>query len=53
VLPSTVGDGVLVLPLLYGALAAVAAGLTFLPEARAWTARPWTVGPPAPPYAGG
>jgi hypothetical protein len=53
VLPATVGDGVLVLPLLYGALAAVAAGLTFLPEARAWAARPRTVGPPAPPYAGG
>ena len=40
VLPSTVGNGALVVPLLYGALAAVAAGLTFARETRAWTARP-------------
>jgi hypothetical protein len=53
VLPATVGDGVLVLPLLYAAPAAVAAGLTFLPEARAWTERARPVGSPAPPYAGG
>jgi hypothetical protein len=46
--PPTVGAGVLVLPLLYGALAAVAAGLTFLPDARARTARP-----SGPPPAGG
>jgi hypothetical protein len=48
VVPPTVSGSVLVLPLLYGALAAVAAGLTFLPDARAWTARP-----PGPPVAGG
>jgi hypothetical protein len=28
-----------VLPLLYGALALVAGGLLFLPDARGWTAR--------------
>jgi hypothetical protein len=39
VAPPTVDDTVLVLPLLYGALALVAAGLTFLPDARAWTSR--------------
>jgi hypothetical protein len=39
VAPSTVDGSVLTLPLLYGALAVVAAGLTFLPDARAWTAR--------------
>jgi hypothetical protein len=36
---ATVSDIILVFPILYGALAAVAAGLTFLPDARAWTAR--------------
>jgi hypothetical protein len=45
VLPSTVGNGALVVPLLYGALAAVAAGLTFARESRAWTARAWTTRP--------
>jgi hypothetical protein len=34
--------------LVYGALAVVAAGLTFLPDARAWTARR----PAHPPGAG-
>jgi hypothetical protein len=38
-LPATVSDGVLVLPLLYGALAAVALGLTFVPDARTWAVR--------------
>ena len=37
--PSTVSGSVVVLPLLYGALALVAGGLLFLPDARAWTAR--------------
>ncbi|MCW2509809.1 MAG: conserved rane protein of unknown function [Modestobacter sp.] len=46
--PPTVNGSVLVLPLLYGALAVVAAGLTFLPDARAWTARRSV----APPGAG-
>jgi hypothetical protein len=35
----TISDAILVLPILYVALAVVAAGLTFLPDARAWTAR--------------
>jgi hypothetical protein len=38
-LPATVSDTVLVLPLLYGALAAVALGLTFVPDARTWAVR--------------
>jgi hypothetical protein len=42
VAPSTIDGSVLTLPLVYGALAVVAAGLTFLPDARAWTARPST-----------
>jgi hypothetical protein len=46
--PPTVNESVLVLPLVYGALAVVAAGLTFLPDARAWTARR----PAHPPGAG-
>ena len=33
-------DTALVLPVVYGLLAAVAVGLTFLPDARRWTARP-------------
>jgi hypothetical protein len=33
-------DTVRVLPLLYGVLALLAGGLTFLPDARQWTARP-------------
>ena len=37
VAPSTIDGTVLTLPLLYGALAVVAAGLTFLPGARTWT----------------
>jgi hypothetical protein len=50
--PPTVAHSVLVLPLLYGALAVAAAGLTFLPDARAWAAG--RSGPPAaPPHAGG
>ena len=39
VAPSTLGDGVLTVPLVYAALALVSGGLTFLPDARAWTAR--------------
>jgi hypothetical protein len=39
VAPSTIDGSVLTLPLVYGALAVVAAGLTFLPDARAWTTR--------------
>jgi hypothetical protein len=46
--PSTFSGSVLVLPLLYGALAVVAGGLLFLPDARVWTARR-----PGPPNAGG
>jgi hypothetical protein len=38
-LPATVSDSVLVLPVVYGALAAVALGLTSLPDARGWAAR--------------
>ena len=41
-------DSVLVLPVVYGVLALVAAGLTFLPDARAWTARPAPTGEAAP-----
>ena len=37
---SAFNDTALVLPVVYGLLAAVAAGLTFLPDARRWTARP-------------
>ena len=37
--PATVNGSIVVLPLLYGALALVAGGLLFLPDARAWTAR--------------
>jgi len=44
VAPSTIDGSVLTLPLLYGALAVVAAGLTFLPDARAWTTRRTTGG---------
>jgi hypothetical protein len=36
---SSLNQSVVVLPLLYGALAVVAGGLLFLPEARSWTAR--------------
>ena len=39
VAPSTIDGSVLTLPLVYGALAVVAAGLTFLPDSRAWTTR--------------
>jgi hypothetical protein len=39
VAPATVNDSILVLPLLYGAFAVAAAGLTFLSGARSWTAR--------------
>jgi hypothetical protein len=50
VAPSTLGDGVLTVPLVYAALALVSGGLTFLPDARAWTMR----GPGSPgPAAGG
>ncbi|MGY1856314.1 DUF3824 domain-containing protein [Modestobacter sp. SYSU DS0290] len=35
--PAPIGDTVLVLPVLYGALAVAAAGLTFLPDAVAWS----------------
>jgi len=50
----TFSDTVLVLPVVYGVLAAVAAGLTFLPDARAWTARPAPAaqGAPAEPDGG-
>ncbi|NIH69567.1 hypothetical protein [Modestobacter marinus] len=41
----TVGDALGFVPLLYLALAGAAAGLTFLPDARAWARR---AGPPAP-----
>jgi hypothetical protein len=46
--PATFGDSLQVLPALYAALAVVAGGLSFLPDARAWTA-----GPADPPVAGG
>jgi hypothetical protein len=46
--PSTVSGSIVVLPLLYGALALVAGGLLFLPDARTWTAPR-----PAPADAGG
>jgi hypothetical protein len=45
---TTFNESVVVLPLLYGALAVVAGGLLLLPDARAWTA-----GRPAPADAGG
>lgn len=46
VAPSTLGDGVLTVPLVYAGLALVSGGLTFLPDARAWTARdPGSPGP--------
>jgi hypothetical protein len=50
--PAVFQDSVLVLPVLYLALAVVAGGLAFLPDARAWTARP-AAPPAAPPHAGG
>jgi hypothetical protein len=40
VAPPTVGGAVLGLPLFYALLAVVSGGLTFLPDARSWTARP-------------
>jgi hypothetical protein len=37
---ATISDSVLVLPVVYVVLAGLAGGLGFLPDARAWTARP-------------
>ena len=39
VAPSTISDGVFVLPLLYGVLAVLAGGLPFLPEVQRWVRR--------------
>ena len=49
---ATFSDSALVLPIVFGGLALVAAGLTFLPDARAWTARPAAEAVPASPDAG-
>jgi hypothetical protein len=46
--PAILENSVLVLPVLYVLLALPAMGLTFLPDARAWAARP-----AAPADAGG
>jgi len=44
---SVMAGGAGALPVLYGVLAALAGGLTFLPEARAWTRRPAPTEEPA------
>ena len=47
--PSTISDGVFVLPALYGGLALLAGGLPFLPEVRRWLRRRSHRAPEAPP----
>lgn len=51
----TIGDALGLVPLLYLALAGTAAGLTSLPDARAWNRRtaPAAEPPAAPPHPGG
>jgi hypothetical protein len=58
--PSTLGEGVFVLPALYGVLAVLAGGLPFLPELQQWLRRrterrapepPPQPEPPRPPWA--
>jgi hypothetical protein len=53
--PVTLRSSVVVLPLVYGVLAAVAAGLTLLPDVRAWTRADPGDGSlhPGPPATGG
>jgi hypothetical protein len=47
--PSTISDGVFVLPLLYGVLAVLAGGLPFLPEGQRWLRRRTRRDPVPPP----